>query len=101
MDTLKTLHKIGAFFFFVLGFLYVAMALMLRNAFMPETMFNLIRLLDLPLAFVALLYGGSTLALHINQNRETLSPWTMVIATICVGLLTTLVVIQVTVPGQI
>lgn len=101
MDTLKNLNYVSAFFFFVFAGGYVAMALLLRNEFMPETLLNLMRLLDLPAAFVALAYGGSALSLQVSQGREKPSRWVMLIAFVCIGLLTTLTVIQLTFPGQI
>lgn len=101
MQTLKNLNQISAFFFFVFAGGYIAMALLLRNGVMSETFLNLMFLLDLPAAFVALLYGGTSMGLQISQGREKPSPWIMLVAFLGLGLLTALVLVQLMVPGQI
>lgn len=81
---IKNLHDISAIYFFLLAFFYVAMILAFRNDFMGEFVLSLMRILDIPFAFIALMYGGSTLALQLNMDREEgTSPWVIVIFAGC------------------
>lgn len=70
MEKIKNLHDISSFFFFVMAFGYVTMILALRNAYFSDFFLALMRILDLPFAFVALLYGASTLAMQLKTDQE-------------------------------
>jgi len=86
MDKIKSLHSVSSFYFFVFALAYVVMALAFRNEFMPDLTFSLMRILDVPFAFVSLLYGFSTLAMQMSVARdeeEGLSPWILVVLVIC------------------
>ena len=84
METSKKIHEVSAALFFFLAFVYVFAALALRNDAMPSFMIFLMRLLDIPFAFIGLLYGGSGLYLQINEDREDAdSPWNILIFAIC------------------
>lgn len=80
MGKIKNLHDVSAICFFILAFAYILMVLAFRNDFLADFVVSLMRILDIPFAFVALMYGGSTLALQLNLEREeNTSPWVMVI----------------------
>lgn len=81
MNKIKNLHEVSRIYFFALVLAYVAMVLSFRNDLWAEFFLNLMRILDIPLAFVSLLYGGTTLALQLNLEKEegTPSPWVLVI----------------------
>lgn len=84
MNTAKNLHDISAIYFFALAFLYVISALALRNGFHPTVFEGIMRIFDLPFAFVGLFYGGSTIYLQMKgRNDEGISPWVMVLFTFC------------------
>jgi hypothetical protein len=84
MSTVKNIHSVSASFFFILAFFYVFAGLAFRNDFNVNLMVFLMRLLDIPFAFIALLYGGSGLYLQINEGKEdTASAWSIVILAIC------------------
>ena len=68
MHKIKNLHDISGFFFFVLAFAYVAMVLALRNSYLPDFFLSMMRILDLPFAFIALLYGASTLGMQLKTD---------------------------------
>jgi len=69
MYKLKNLQDASSFWFFVLAFFYVAMVLALRNGYLADFFLSLMRILDLPFAFIALLYGGTTLTLQLNFDQ--------------------------------
>lgn len=80
MNTTKNIHDVSANFFFLLAFTYVFAALAFRNDYMATMMVFVMRLLDIPFAFVSLLYGGTGLYLQINEEQEeTGSVWNILI----------------------
>ncbi|MBU0727175.1 hypothetical protein KKA95_00655 [Patescibacteria group bacterium] len=79
MNKAKNLHDVSAIYFFILAFVYVFAALSFRNGFMIDVSSIAIRILDIPFAMVALMYGGSTLYMQISGDDEGASPWVMVI----------------------
>jgi hypothetical protein len=83
MDTAKNVHNVSANFFFLLAFIYVAAALAFKNDMYVNAMILLMRVLDMPFAFIPLLYGGSGLYLQINEGREETSAWGIIIFALC------------------
>lgn len=84
MSTTKNLHDVSANLFFVFAFIFIAVALAFRNQFHPDAMIFLMRLLDIPFAFIALLYGGSGLYLQVNDGKEEgESVWGIIIFAFC------------------
>ncbi len=83
MDTTKNIHNISANFFFFLAFTYVVVALLFRNDMYVNAMIFLMRVMDMPFAFIALMYGGSGLYLQINEGKEDASAWGIIIFALC------------------
>lgn len=84
MNTAQNIHNASSDLFFILAFLYVFAALAFRNDFNAAAMIFLMRLLDIPFAFFALLYGGSGLYLQINEGKEdAASAWSIIIFAFC------------------
>ena len=80
MGKIQNLHDVSAFYFFVLAMAYVFMVLAFRNDFLADFLLTIMRILDIPFAFVSLMYGGTTLALQLDlEKEEGTSPWVMVI----------------------
>jgi hypothetical protein len=102
MNTTKNLHDASAIYFFLLGFIYVLAALSFRNGFMPDLAIVAMRILDVPFAMVALMYGGSSLYLQLaDEKQETASPWIMVIFAFCLVLFGAVVFINFAFPSQL
>ncbi len=102
MERLKDIHDVSAFYFFVLGGLYVIAALSFRNDFLTEQMLILIRILDIPFAMICLAYGGSTLALQLyNQEHQQFSPWVNAIFGVCLLLFLSVLFINFALPGNL
>ena len=104
MDKIKSLHDVSSFYFFLLAFAYVVMVLAFRNDFMADFFLAIMRILDIPFAFVSLLYGFSTLALQISAGREEeagVSPWILVILVICLLLFGGVVFVNFGFPSQL
>ena len=86
MEKLKNLHDVSSFYFFVMAFAYVVMVLAFRNGYIADFMLSLMRILDLPFAFVSLLYGGTTLALQLKFDKDKnvrSSGWALLIFGVC------------------
>lgn len=80
MGKIKNLHDVSAIYFFILAFAYIFMVLALRNDFLGDFFMPVMRIMDLPFAFISLMYGGSTLALQLNMEKEEgTSPWVIII----------------------
>ena len=104
MDKIKNLPSVSSFYFFVFAFTYVVMVLALRNGFLADFFLAIMRILDIPFAFVSLLYAGTTLVLQINVGKDeekALSPWVLVILTACLLLFGIVVFINFAFPSQI
>jgi len=102
MNTTKNLHDVSAVLFFVLAFAYVAVALAFRNDFMASAAIFLMRLLDVPFALAALLYGGSGLYLQINEGKEEAdSAWGYIIFAFSLLLFGLVIFINFAFPSQL
>ena len=103
MDKIKSLHSVSSFYFFLFALAYAGMALAFRNGFLAEFFLDIMRILDVPFAFVGLLYGFSTLALQISTSREEdagVSPWILVILVVCLLLFGGVVFVNFAFPSQ-
>jgi len=104
MDKIKSLHSVSSVYFFILAFAYVVMVLAFRNGFMADFFLAIMRILDIPFAFVSLLYGGSTLALQMNVGRDEeggTSPWALIIFVLALILFIGVVFVNFAFPSQI
>ena len=100
MSTTKNLHDVSAGLFFLLAFIYVFAALAFRNDFYAPVMIFLMRALDIPFAFLALLYGGSGLYLQINEGKEdAVSVWSYIIFAFCIILFGAIVFVNFAFPS--
>ncbi len=87
MGNTKDLHDISAFYFFVLAFAYVIAALAFRNDYMGAYAILFMRVFDIPLALVSLIYGGTSLHLQLSENETRPdAPWNLVILITCIAL---------------
>jgi hypothetical protein len=102
MDTTKKIHEVSAAFFFLIAFTYVFAALAFRNDTMGSLMIFLMRILDIPFAFIGLLYGGSGLYLQINEGREEAdSPWNILIFAVALILFGLVVFVNFAFPSKL
>lgn len=70
MEKIKDLRDATSFWFFVLGFFYIAMILAVRNDFLASFFVSWMRILDLPFAFIAIFYGVTTLLLQLKFDAN-------------------------------
>jgi len=102
MGKIKNLHDVSAIYFFILALAYVFMVLAFRNDYMASFFLDIMRILDIPFAFVSLIYGGSTLALQLNMDREEgISPWVIIIFAGCLLLFAGVVFLNFAFPSNI
>jgi len=102
MNTTKNLHDVSANLFFLLAFIFVLAALAFRNGLYATNMIFLMRLLDIPFALIALIYGGSGLYLQINEGKEDSgSAWSIIIFAFCIILFSAVVFINFAFPSQL
>lgn len=104
MNKIKNLHDVSALYFFIFALAYVFMVLSFRNGYLAEFFLSIMRILDIPFAFIALLYGGTTLALQLNleQDEESgFSPWILVIFAVSLLLFALVIFVNFAFPSAI
>jgi hypothetical protein len=101
METTKDVHEISANLFFLLAFIYVVAALAFRNGYMASEAIFLMRLLDIPFAFIALLYGGTGLHLQLSEGKEEESAWGIIIFAVSIILFGAVVFVNFAFPSQL
>lgn len=102
MSKAKNLHDVSATYFFVLAFIYVFAVIAFRNSLMVDIATTAMRILDVPFAMVALMYGGSTLYIQVSsEDEEETSPWAMIIFAICLLLFGLVAFLNFAFPSQL
>lgn len=80
MNTIENIKKIALIFFIVLGMAHIASSLMAANHyFLPFSMF-ISRILDIPFAMIALVYGLVSLRSTIKEKYHKMADVSIVIA---------------------
>lgn len=101
MNSLKNLHEVSAIYFFVLAFVYAIAGLAFRNNLIVDPALLAMRILDMPFALMALLYGGSALYLELNEGEETATPWSIVVVAGSILLFGLVVFVNFAFPSQL
>lgn len=104
MSTTKVLHNSSANLFFALALIYLVAALGFRNGIETSFMILLMRLLDIPFAFISLLYGGTGLYLQLNEGREdddSGSIWSILIFATCIVLFGAVIFVNFAFPSKL
>lgn len=70
---MHSLHRISATLFYILGTTVILGIVLTMRGVMVETLTTLLNVLDLPLLFVGMLYGGSSLVLSMTKDRVPLN----------------------------
>lgn len=69
MNTLKNVQKISLVFFIILGLSHIVSGLMAANNYYPGIMNTTNKILDIPFAVAAILYGASTFKLSFQDHK--------------------------------
>jgi len=103
MGNAKNIHDVSAVYFFIIALIYVFAVLAFRNGVMVDLASVAMRVLDIPFALVALMYGGSTLYMQVSEEEEEeeTSPWAMVIFAVCLLLFGFVVFLNFAFPSQL
>ena len=73
----RSLHRLSAVFFYLLGGSFFVAYLLFRNSLFPPWPETWLKIADLPFALAALLFGGSSLYVSVHR-KETVS-WPLLI----------------------
>lgn len=101
MNSTKNLHEVSAIYFFVLAFAYAIAGLAFRNNLVIDPALLAMRILDIPFALVALLYGGSALYLELNEGEDTPTTWSIIVVAGCILLFGLVVFVNLAFPSRI
>lgn len=71
MHQLKNIQNISGLFFYLLGLIIFGLILMIHNGFYAELPVIILKSLDLPFMFVALLYGLSGFRLSLGDELKS------------------------------
>jgi hypothetical protein len=70
MKTAENIKKVALIFFIVLGLTHILSGLMLSNSYLMPTSLVVNRILDIPFAMSALIYGLSATYEEINEKHH-------------------------------
>ncbi len=76
----KYLHKLTAFFFFILGITFFTAYFLLKNGMMMTPSAWWMQRADLPFALVTIMYGGLSLFRSLNPNEKPAKALALAIA---------------------
>lgn len=69
---MEAIRRSSAVLFYLLGLIVLMFIVMLNKGWMSEGMRPYLNTLDLPLLFVAILYGGSSLYLSLSKGEKSM-----------------------------
>lgn len=76
---LKNLQTVSGFFFFLLGSAYFCLALLLQNGYENPYFYVAFNTMDMPFAFVALLYAVSSMKMSFIEHDMESGFWNVFI----------------------
>jgi hypothetical protein len=97
--TVENIRKVSLVFFIVLGTLHIFSGLMASNNYMMPTSFIMNRVLDIPFAMSALLYGLSNIYASVHEHHQKIASY--IISGIALLVFLVLIYINLLVPDKI
>lgn len=70
MKTANNLKKVALVVFIVVGLVHILSGLMVSNNYYPETSLIINRVLDIPFAMTALVYGFISIYLKVDESKR-------------------------------
>lgn len=98
MNTLKNIQKVSLIFFVVLGLAHIVSGLMAENNYSEAIATIINKTLDIPFAFVALIYGAVSLKLSIAREDTKNTILNVVLLLGIIGIIGTLIYINFFIP---
>jgi hypothetical protein len=69
---MNSLQRASAFLFYVLGALFIPLVILYERGMLPAIFVPIMHSLDLPLLFVSVLFGGSSLYISLTKGQKSL-----------------------------
>lgn len=69
---MNAVHRASAFLFYVLGALFIPLVILYERGMLPSGLTPVIHSLDLPLLFISILFGGSSLYVSLTKGQKSL-----------------------------
>ena len=73
MKTIENIKKVALVFFLIIGITHIISGLMIGNQYFIPTSLIINRVLDIPFALTALVYGFSGILMHHYEKKKLLS----------------------------
>lgn len=68
---MDSVRKASAFLFYFLGIVVILIVAAARGGYLPEAVAPFVHVLDLPLLFIAMVYGGSSLYTSLSKGKSS------------------------------
>ena len=68
---MDSIRRAAAFLFYCFGALLIAVVILVRQDMMPESLMPYVSSLDLPVLFIAMVFGGSSLYVSLTKGRSS------------------------------
>jgi hypothetical protein len=88
MKTAENIKKVALVFFLVLGIIHIISGLMMTNGYFMPTTLIINRIMDIPFAMSALLYGISVIYTNMSEKKHKMANIAFILISVLVfGLL--------------
>lgn len=74
---MDALRRASALLFYIFGSLLIIVVVLVRRGMMPDALQPVVSTLDLPILFIGMIFGGSSL--YVSLTKGTRSPLLMVV----------------------
>ena len=69
---MESIRKASAFLFYLLGGAFILLVILAKRGGLPDGAHAMVHALDLPLLFIAILFGGSSLYVSLTKGGKSL-----------------------------
>ena len=69
---MDAVRRASAYLFYLFGAIFIPLVVLYVRGMLPETMTPVMHSLDLPLLFIAVLFGGSSLYVSLTKGQKSL-----------------------------
>lgn len=72
MFVMDSVRRASAYLFYLLGVIFIPLVVLYERGSLPETIAPVMNSLDLPILFIAVLFGGSSLYVSLTKGQKSL-----------------------------
>ena len=72
MHVMNAVRRASAYLFYLFGVIFIPLVVLYQRGMLPESMTPVMHSLDLPLLFISVLFGGSSLYVSLTKGQKSL-----------------------------